>query len=80
MRSHVGAKVALAVSLALATAGCAEQETNFFPQDGQFTDPGCRAIATDRATDTWTLVADTDTQRQVFKLTYASCMDWRRTH
>jgi len=76
---NVAARVMLTVSLALVTAGCADPEADYFPQDSQFADAACRAIANDRANDAETLVDTKDEQRQVFKLTYASCMDWRRT-
>lgn len=73
-------KLALAVSLAFSTVGCADTETNFASQDPQFEDPACRAIAIDRATDAGIIADDGDMQRQVFRLSYSNCMDWRRTH
>lgn len=78
--NHVAVKVAFAVSLAFGTAGCADSQADFFPQDNRFQDVGCRAIANDRATDAGIIDDDVEMQRQVFSLTYASCMDWRRTH
>jgi len=72
--------VALVALLAFATAGCANTETDFYPQDSQFADAGCRAVANDRAIDAAMIVADADVQQQVFRRSYANCIDWRRTH
>ncbi|HEX9158827.1 MAG TPA: hypothetical protein VF835_01265 [Rhizomicrobium sp.] len=76
----VGTRVTLMTSLALAIAGCADPETNFFPQDSQFEDARCHAIANDRANDAAVTEKDTATQLQVFRLTYTGCIDWHHAH
>jgi hypothetical protein len=75
-----GVKVALVASLAFSATGCANSETDFFPRDGHFEDASCRAVANDRATDAGTIAEDGDLQRQVFRLSYANCIDWHRMH
>ena len=74
----VGARVVLLRTLG--TTGCANPQTDFFPQDARFADAGCRAVANDRANDAGVTVEDMDVQREVFEASYASCIDWHRTH
>lgn len=65
-----------AASLAFVVTGCADR-ASYSTHDAGFDDPTCRAVATDRAIDA--AVTDDDIQSQVFKLTYATCIDWHRS-
>lgn len=73
-------KMTLAGMLAFGCTGCSDPKAAFIPRDGRFDNANCRAVASDRAGDAAMSFDDVDVQRQVFRLTYADCIEWHRTH